>query len=105
MTAPVLAWLPDMADWAARLKTVPDAPDAAWAELVSLANARIDFIRTERLATLLRRRFPEPPAHLATRPARLALLGSATMAHLHAGLLVAALRRGIHLTIHENEYG
>ena len=105
MAVPSLAWLPEMPDWVGRLKALPESDEAAWAELVALANARIDFIRTERLASILRRRFPKPPPFLTTRPVRLALLGSATMAHLHSGLLVAALRRGIHLTIYENEYG
>ncbi|MEJ0048248.1 MAG: hypothetical protein WDN04_20580 [Rhodospirillales bacterium] len=46
-----------------------------------------------------------PPADLAAPPVRLAVLGSATLTHLHAPIRVAALRRGISVTTYENDYG
>jgi FkbH-like protein len=100
-----LTWLPETEAWASHLAALPEAPEAAWGALVALANARLDFVRTGRLAAALERRFPTPPAFLATRPVRLAVLGSATTGHLRAAIVVAALRRGIHLTVYENEYG
>ncbi|MBV8494550.1 MAG: HAD family hydrolase, partial [Alphaproteobacteria bacterium] len=84
---------------------------AAWAEAVALANARLDFVRTNALDQIVQRRFAEGPppqrpmAGPATKPVRLALLGSATMAHLHAGIRVAGLRRGLWITVYENDYG
>ena len=76
-----------------------------WAELAGLAGQRLDFLRTGRLDGVLRRDFPTPPDGLPTRPVRLAILGSATHVHLPAPIRVAALRRNIHVTVHEGEYG
>ena len=36
---------------------------------------------------------------------RLAILGSCTFAHLHGGIRVAGLRRGLHVAVHESDYG
>ncbi|WP_428390533.1 HAD-IIIC family phosphatase [Lichenicoccus sp.] len=103
MPKPVLAWLVDAGDFNGRIKSLPDAP--SWAELVALANLRLDFLRTDRLDTVLRRCFPTPPPGLATQPVRLAILGSSTTVHLAAPIRVAALRRNIHVVIQEGEYG
>jgi FkbH-like protein len=66
----------------------------------------LDFVRTNALDETLRRLLGETlPAGLPTKPVRLALLGSSTLAHLHAGIRVAGLRRGIHVTTYENDYG
>ena len=103
MPKPVLAWLAEAGDFNARLKALPDAP--IWADLVALANLRLDFLRTDRLDAILRRCFPAAPQGLATQPVRLAILGSSTTVHLTAPIRVAALRRNIHVVIHEGEYG
>ncbi|HTR17976.1 MAG TPA: HAD-IIIC family phosphatase, partial [Acetobacteraceae bacterium] len=101
-----LSWLPEFPDWTARIKTLEQASDVSWQELVALANARLDFLKTERLDKLLRKHFgQEPPPGLATWPVRLGLLGSSTLVQLHAGLRVAALRRGIWLSLYEADYG
>src|SRR5205814_5618365 len=108
-----LYWLPeppDPAEWRARLRALAAgaATDqaAAWAEAVALANLRIDFVRTNALDQIVARHFGEkPPPGLAAKPVRLALLGSGTMAHLHAAIRVAGLRRGLWITIYENDYG
>ncbi len=106
MPKPVLAWLPEARDFAARIKRLEADETSDWAELVSLANLRLDFLRTGRLDAILRRDFPEaPPSGLPTRPVRLAILGSSTTVHLPAPIRIAALRRNIHVTIHEGEYG
>ena len=102
----VLYWLPEIEDWRARLKALPNKGEAAWDEAVALANSRLDFIRTNALDQIVSRMFGEAaPANLATKPVRLALLGSSTMAHLHPAIRVAGLRRGLWITIYENDYG
>src|SRR4051794_40748554 len=119
-----LYWLPELpepGEWRARLRALAaggDAPGAdrtshtaAWAEAVALANTRLDFVRTNALDQIVARRFgppgaeTEPPPGLAAKPVRLALLGSGTMAHLHAAIRVAGLRRGLWISIYENDYG
>ena len=101
-----LYWLPSDPDWPAKVKAVERDKPVAWDSLVALANAKLDFIRTERLDTCLRGAFgTAPPKGLATKPVRLALLASSTVAHLQPAMRVAALRRGIHLTIYEADYG
>ena len=100
-----LAWLPEQADWRARLRRLGEAADP-WEAAVGLANARIDFARTNALDEMVRR---QPgcakPEGIGTRPVRLAMLGSATLAHLHAAIRVAGLRRNIHVATYENDYG
>ena len=103
-----LYWLPEMGEWRTRLRALAagGADAAAWSEAVVLANARLDFVRTNALDQIVARRFGEgPPAGLATKQVRLALLGSSTMAHLHAAIRVAGLRRGLWISIYENDYG
>ncbi len=106
MTAPELYWLPDLPNWDSALKSL-NAGDAAqaWENMVALANSRVDFLRTQRLARALERHLPEGPPALATRPVRLAILSSSTVDHLLAGLRVGALRRGLWMTAYRNDYG
>ncbi len=97
--------MPDLPDWRTRLRALATAEDF-WAQAVALANARLDFTRTNALDDTLRRRTNGAvPSGTGTKPVRLAVLGSATLAHLHASIRVAGLRRGIHLTTYENDYG
>jgi FkbH-like protein len=101
-----LYWLPQLEDWRDRLKALGNDRERAWDDAVALANSRLDFIRTNALDQLVSRIFGDkPPAGLATKPVRLALLGSGTMAHLHAAIRVAGLRRGLWISIYENDYG
>ena len=104
-----LHWLPEDPAWRTRLKalrTAPPAPAEAWAEAMALANLRMDFVRTNALDQTMRAIFgATPPAGTGTKPIRLALLGSCTMAHLHSAIRVAGLRRGIWIDIYENDYG
>ena len=107
-TGPELYWLPDAPDWSARLRALEAATDAdvAWREMVALAETRLDFVRTGRLDRALRRRFAEaPPPGIATRPIRLAVLASSTVAHLLPAIRIGALRRGLWLTTYEADYG
>jgi FkbH-like protein len=99
-----LHWLPTVPDWRARLRGLPDSP-APWNEAVDLANAKLNFVLTNSLDEMTRRVIGEKPSDLATKPVRLAILGSCTMAHLHAAIRVAGLRRGIWIDTYENEFG
>ena len=105
---PQLDWLPLEPLWRERLRSLGQAEDARakWDGLVALANTRLDFVRTNAVDAMARRLFPDgAPPGLQTKPVRLALMGSATMAHLHGAIRVAGLRRGIWIDIYENDYG
>jgi FkbH-like protein len=100
-----LVWLPDVSDWRAQLKNLPTDPELAWEKGVRLANAKLDFITTTMLDSALRQALGGNVPRAAGKPVRLALLGSCTMAQLHAAIRVAGLRRGIQIEIYENDYG
>ncbi len=102
-----LHWLPDDPAWRARLKALrTQSGEAAWAEAVALARLRVDFVRANALDQTVRAVFDgRPPAGVGATQVRLALLGSCTMAHLHGGIRVAGLRRGLWIDIYENAYG
>src|SRR5215469_1766504 len=101
-----LDWLPEIADWRERLRALGGNPAAAWTDAVAFANARLDFVATNALDQTVRRVFgDQPPKALATKAVRLAILGSCTFAHLHGAIRVAGLRRGIHITVYEGNYG
>ncbi|MCO6417783.1 HAD-IIIC family phosphatase [Siccirubricoccus sp. KC 17139] len=106
---PSLYWLPEAPDWRERLKALralPPGSAAAWDTAMALARTRLDFVATNALDAALRALFAEgPPAGLATRPVRLAVLSTSTTAQLHPAIRVGALRRGIHLTLYETAYG
>ena len=99
-----LHWLPEQPDWRSRLRALADHP-SPWEEAVGLANTRLNFVLTNALDEMVRRVIMSPPPDLLTKPVRLAVLGSCTLAHLHAGLRVAGLRRGIWIETYENEFG
>src|SRR2546423_10392323 len=102
----ILYWLPEIEDWRGRLRGLGNNPETAWDEALALANSRLDFIRTNALDQMISKIFGDtPPKNLSTKPIRLALLGSGTMAHLRSGIRVAGLRRGLWISIYENDYG
>jgi FkbH-like protein len=105
MQATALPWLPELPDLAQRIAQArKDSP--GFAGLAALANARLNYLRTEQLDRLLAAACPAAPdAGLAAEPIRLALLGSSTTKHLHAGIRVAALRRHLYVEIYEPDYG
>jgi FkbH-like protein len=100
-----LHWLPSLPDMRERLRALPEDPEAAWEEGVALANFRLDFLCTDSLDTRIRRVVTKPPANLATKPIRLAILGSSSLAHLHGAIRIAGLRRGFWIDIYESDYG
>jgi FkbH-like protein len=101
-----LRWLAPAPDFRTRLRALAAETDDIWPKAVALANTQIDFTRTNALDETVRRRLDgSPPPGLTTKPVRLAVLGSSTLAHLHAGIRVACLRRNIYVTTYENDYG
>ena len=100
-----LYWLPTIADWRPRLRSLAADPATAWDNAVALANARLNFVLTNALDETIRRLLPTGPDTLATRKVRLAVLGSSTLTHLLPAIRVAGLRRGIWIDTYENDYG
>ncbi len=103
-----LYWLPEPQDWPGAVRRLDRETDRAriWAELVVLANTRLDLVRTHRLDKTLQRHFAaEPPPGLASGPVRLALLGSSTLGHLVPAIRVAGARHGLWIRCHEGAYG
>ena len=98
-----LRWLPEQNDWRQRLRVLAGGSANPWPEAVALANARIDFTRTNALDDIVRRRLRDSPA--SATPVRLAVLGSSTLAHLLPGMRVGGLRRGMLLETWEGDYG
>ena len=97
-----LRWLPAIDAWRSRLRALRAGTGDIWPAARALANTRLDFLRTNALDETVG--LAAPPAELGTRPIRLAVLGSSTLAHLHAGIRVAGLRRNIHIATYENGY-
>lgn len=107
MTMPSLDWLPECHAFRDRLRAARTlVGEAAWHELVALANHRLDFVQTGALDAAARALAPDGEAVAGPiRDIRLALLGSSTVAHLQPALRVAGLRRGLRFVVHETEYG
>jgi FkbH-like protein len=104
MTA--LSWLPSISDWRPQLAVLRGDPAGAWQRGVALANTRLDFVRTNGLDQAVFSALEGAiPGGLSAKPIRLAILGSATFAHLHAGIRVAGMRRNLHISIYENDFG
>ncbi len=104
MNKAALSWLPEQKDWTQQFRAAKAGP-APLPEWVALANAPLDFIKTDMLNTAYRKAFPAPPPGLSAPPIRLAVLGSSTTKHLHPALRIAGLRRGFHVDIYEPDYG
>jgi FkbH-like protein len=103
---PELSWLTQIDRWPARLSEIARDPASAFDKAAALANSRLNFVRTNALDEVLRRVIGDAiPGGLATQPVRLAILGSSTLGHLHGAIRVAGLRRGIHITVYESDYG
>lgn len=100
-----LYWLPPILEWRTRLRALPDTPGAAWAGAIALASVRLNLVQTNALDQTVRQIFPACPSDLATRPVRLAVLGSSTLTHLLPAIRVGGLRRGLWVDTYENDYG
>jgi FkbH-like protein len=100
----VLHWLPEIPDWRTRLRALGNRPEQVWDLAVALAGGRINFVLTNALDETLHRLVSGPPEGLATKPVRLAVLGTSTLTHLLPAIRVAGLRRGIWIDTYENDY-
>ncbi len=106
MLASDLWWLPENADWTGEIRALGAAPAAGWDRFMSLANCRMDFLKTERLDKLARNAFGDGPPPGITLPAvRLAVLSSSMVSHLIPAIRVAFMRRGIWAEVYTNEFG
>jgi FkbH-like protein len=101
-----LEWLPECDDWV-RLVDVAckQEPVAAFSSLQQLSNTRMDFVRTIRLDKTLQRYMANHDLASVTQTLRLAVIGSSTLSHLHAGIRVGGLRRGLLVEVYEGGYG
>lgn len=101
-----LYWLPEVPDWRARVFALASAGQDDWVTARQLAEANLNFTRTNMLDTAFRQALASrSPASMLGKPVRLALLGSCTTSHLHAAIRVAGLRRDIPIEIYEPAYG
>jgi FkbH-like protein len=101
-----LSWLPPLQIERSGKAMAQALGDAHWPNAVALANHQLDFIRTNQLDNAVRQTFDSRmPTDLAAKPVRLAILSSSTTAHLHAAIRVAGLRRNLHVTVYEVDYG
>ncbi len=107
MPPPFLDWLPpSSATLSAELRALVAPSADAWGALVRHANTRLEGMGTVLVDRCLRRLFGGgPPPGLATVPVRLAVAGSSTLDHLAPGLRVAALRRGVWLSVELGDFG
>jgi len=101
-----LDWLPEREDWASLADTIHhQEPREALDSFRLLANSRMDFVRAFRLDKMLQRYRSEHDLIEFLPKVRLALIGSSTLSHLHPGIRLAALRRGILLDVYQGIYG
>jgi FkbH-like protein len=102
-------WLPKPRDFTqtlALLRTHAGSPREVGAAFRHAAEHSLDFTQSCSLERLLQKRLGGMEAtELGLRSVRLAWLASSTIAHLIPILRVAALRHGLHLTVHVPPYG
>src|SRR3954451_22005347 len=102
-----LAWLPVHEDLGAALSAARRIADPAerLARVRYLAGFRRDFTATGRLDRLVEEGLALPAAQAQLAPLRLAIPSSHTVNHLVPGIRVAALHRGLALSVHVTPYG
>jgi FkbH-like protein len=104
MSVSDLWWLPENAQWGEEIRALN--ADAGWDRFTTLANCRMDFLRTERLDKLARKNFGDrPPPGLTSPVVRLAILGSSMVSHLIPAIRVAFMRRGMWAEVYTNPFG
>jgi hypothetical protein len=92
-----LYWLPETPDWRDRVRGFGSAPTPTWAEAIGLSRHRLSFSDTNGLDGVVARRLRANEIEGAPAALRVALIGSATLTHLHAGVRMGGLRRGLRL--------
>lgn len=99
-----MKWLPEAADWRARVATLSGHGAQAWREACQLAGHDLDFLQTNALDTAWQACL-KAGAPVPARPVRLLMLGSSTLGHLAAAIRVAGLRHGLHVEVRCGEHG
>ncbi len=103
--APDLPWLPEPDDWVGQMQALSSGQPVNPVALSRLASSNLDFVRTAALdravMTARAQGWLASPPHAC----RLAMLGSATVSHLGAGIRVAGLRRFMDVEVYEGTYG
>ena len=101
-----LHWLPTIPDWRPRLRAPgPADPATAWDRRRRAGQRAAELRADQRAGRDGAPRAARRPGGLATKPVRLAVLGSATLTHLLPAIRVAGLRRGIWIDTYENDFG
>ncbi len=101
-----LDFLPVIEDWSQRLhETKSLSGKSLLNALRRLSQAALNFTQLGKLDRALLRAMEDEQAAASLPQLRLAILGSATTLHLPPGIRVAALRRGLLVTIYEGDYG
>jgi len=104
MTHCALEWLCQPVEFRARLKAARVKGGAfARQTAIDLARFDLDFVQTNAVDHLFQSALDEGGG--VTKPLRLAIVGSSTLAHLHASIRVASLRHGVEVTTYEPDYG
>ena len=101
----MLDWLPPPIDFRAAVRAAAEvaSPTERFLTLQCLAQQRLDFLQTIQLERVLQTLAAETiPGVLRTR---VAIVCSATVDHLNAGIRVGALRRGLLVDVHAGAYG
>ena len=81
-------------------------PADLWRSAVALAGHSLDFVQTNAIDAAVQQGFRHaPPIEFAHRSLKLAILGTSTCSHLHAGIRLGGLRRGIWIETLETAYG
>ena len=102
-------WLPICTTFGSRLKELDGAtPDQQIAGLRFLSQHRLDFVKTNALATKIAKVISSLPGGYIAQcgpTVNVALLSSHTMSHLTGGIAVGALRRGFNANLFVGQYG
>src|ERR1700710_419903 len=98
MVQPTLNWLPVCDDFRASLKMLRASSESnVWFKALALANHRLDFVQTNALDSVLQQLIQPEQSIDGIPTVRLAILGSSTVTHLHPGIRIAGLRRGLRI--------
>jgi len=104
-TAPDLPWLPEPDDWVGQMQALSSGQPVNPAALSRLASSNLDFVRTAALDRAVMTARAQGWLAASPHACRLAVLGSATVSHLGAGIRVAGLRRFVDVEVYEGTYG
>jgi len=98
-------WNTALLDWRTQISTLGSSIDV-WSSAILLAHKQLDFVRTNQLDAVVQQALLGAiPSGLGAKPIRLAILSSCTTAQLHPAIRIGGLRRNLHVTIYEADFG